>query len=289
MVDQAHALRTLMEQRRVISDQSEHTHEVSSAKVLGITAAKGGVGKTTLALQTAIALQQNGRRVCVWDVDGTASHDLLMGFHHPWNVSHLLTGARTANEVLSPEVDGLQFLQGSGISNLTTALHRESTVLNTAIKEWEQSFDILILDLPGANSGEVQSLMDACHSSWLVCSPEPTAVAASYSFIKSAPQLLNQTSVVVNRAASADEAFDVIDRLQQTTKLFLQQDVQAAGYVPKDSSLDQFQKMGGPGRGAIHQLSSRWLALHDSPSQSDSFVQRFQAAVQPSTFLAEAA
>ena len=289
MVDQAHALRTLMEQRRAIPNQSEATSNTSSAKFLAITAAKGGVGKTTLALQTAIALQQSGQRVCVWDVDGTASHDLLMGFHHAWSISHLLTGARTAHEILSPGKEGVQFLLGNGISNLTTALLRESTVLETAINQWEQHFDVLILDLPGANSGEVRSLMKACQSAWLVCSPEPTAVAASYSFIKTAPELLGQTSVVVNHAASAEDAFDVIDRLQQTTKLFLQQDVEAAGYVPEDSSLNQFHNSTGHGREAVHQLSNRWLALQKTTQQNAGFVERFCPDLQPAPPVSRAA
>ncbi|MCH5373150.1 MAG: AAA family ATPase, partial [Planctomycetes bacterium] len=64
------------------------------ACVLGFTSAKGGVGKTTLALQSAIQLARAGQKVCVWDVDGNAAHDLLAGFHHSWSLTHILTGAR---------------------------------------------------------------------------------------------------------------------------------------------------------------------------------------------------
>ncbi|MBD3673508.1 MAG: AAA family ATPase [Planctomycetaceae bacterium] len=291
MVDQAHALRTLMKQRRLASDSNSVSSQSPSARVLGMTAAKGGVGKTTLALQTALTLQKAGQSVCVWDVDGNAAHDLVMGFHHPWNISHVLTGSRTASEVLYSTGDGLHYLQGNGVSNLTTALWRESSALSRALQFWEEQFDVIILDLPGAISGEVQSLMAACHSSWLVCTPEPTAVAASYGFMKSCSDLLDQTSIVVNQAETSDIAFDVIDRLQQTTKLFLQTEIRAAGFVPSDPAMTQFanHEEEGAGRKAIAHLSTRWLTGNDSSNFKHSFFQRFHHSNQSRLSSARAA
>ncbi len=277
MADQAQALRTLMEQRRSTSYLQIAGDKSPLAKVLGVTSAKGGVGKTTLAIQTARAFVKAGYKVCVWDVNGNASHDLLSGFQHSWTLSHLLTGARSAEEVMTPGPDGIQFLLGNGVSNLTTALSGQSQVLQSAINSWQRKFNVLILDLPGTVGGEVQSLISSCDSSWLVCTSEPTAVAATYTFIKQSPNLLSRTSIMVNQVDSSEEAFDVIDRLQQTTKLFLQSSISAAGFVPQDRSLNQSEqwRFSESVQSTVDGLASRWLLNFDVSNEESSFVDRF--------------
>jgi len=278
MTDQAQALRTLMEQRRLILNSKNSIDNTPLAKTLGITSAKGGVGKTTLAIQTASSFAKAGYKVCVWDVNGNASHDLLSGIQHSWTLSHLMTGARTAEEILTSGPEGIQFLLGNGISNLTTALREQSETLQSAIQTWQSMFDVLILDLPGTVGGEVQSLISICDSSWLVCTSEPTAVAATYAFIKQSPDLLSRTSLLVNQVDSSEEAFDVIDRLQQTTKLFLQRSISAAGFVPHDQKFKQAAnaKFAESIQSTIDGLASRWLSSLKASGEKKSFVDRFQ-------------
>ena len=52
----------------------------ANVRVVAITSGKGGVGKTNLAVNLAIALQKRGRRVLVIDADlGMANVDILLG------------------------------------------------------------------------------------------------------------------------------------------------------------------------------------------------------------------
>lgn len=293
MIDQAHALRTLMQQRRdsagpvTVSSEPEQP-----AAVLGFTSAKGGVGKTTLALQSALQLTREGQKVCVWDIDGNAAHDLLAGFHHSWSLNHILTGARSPCEVLAPGPEGTRFLLGSGVHNLTTALTDRSDLLASAISEWQREFDVIILDLPAIGSDGVRTLVEAAHATWLVCTPEPAAIAASYACIKQTPALLPHLSLLVNRVAAPEVAFDVIDRLRQTTRLFLQQEWRAAGYIPQDTQIES----GGLGAtesaaaAELHNLITHWLnSMRVFPTASNSLLQRLLSQNNQPTRLSNAA
>lgn len=293
MIDQAHALRTLMQQRRnatgpaTVSAASDRP-----ARVLGFTSAKGGVGKTTLALQSAVQLARAGQKVCVWDIDGNAAHDLLAGFHHSWSLTHILTGARSASEVLAPGPEGIQFLLGSGVQNLAAALSNRSDSLTTAVSEWQRQFDVILLDLPSAASAGVQSFIEAAHATWLVCTPDPAAIAASYACIKHTPSLLPHLSLIVNRVTGPEIAFDVIDRLQQTTRMFLQQEWRAAGYIPQDAQFESFIHSNPDSLAAseLHNLIIHWLdGMKDSRSTSDSFLMRLLQQHDPPAVLARAA
>jgi flagellar biosynthesis protein FlhG len=293
MIDQAHALRTLMQQRRESAGPVTLSSEpVQPAAVLGFTSAKGGVGKTTLALQAALQLARAGQKVCVWDVDGNAAHDLLTGFHHSWSLTHILTGARSAREVLTSGPEGIHFLLGSGIRNLTTALTDRSESLAAAIAEWQRRFDAIVLDLPPVGSEGVRALIEAAHATWLVCTPEPAAIAASYACIKHDPSLLPHLSLLVNRVSVPDVAFDVIDRLQQTTRMFLQQEWRAAGYIPHDTQLESagLGAAESPAAGELHNLIAHWLdSVQESQMAPDSFLKRLLQPHDPPTVLAKTA
>ena len=62
-------------------------------EVIGVASGKGGVGKTTVAVNLAIALQMSGKRVMLFDADlGLANSQIAMGCTCPFNLSHFMSG-----------------------------------------------------------------------------------------------------------------------------------------------------------------------------------------------------
>ena len=65
-------------------------------KVIAVTGGKGGVGKTSVTVNLAIALAMRGRAALVLDADlGLANVDVVLGLQPRWNLSHVLSGERT--------------------------------------------------------------------------------------------------------------------------------------------------------------------------------------------------
>ena len=67
--------------------------KTSRTEVIGIASGKGGVGKTTVAVNLAIALQKSGHRVMLFDADlGLANSQIALGCACPNNLTHFMSG-----------------------------------------------------------------------------------------------------------------------------------------------------------------------------------------------------
>ena len=70
-------------------------------KVIAVTGGKGGVGKTNVSLNLAIAMGQQGKRVLVLDADlGLANCDVMLGLRVEKNLSHVLSGECELRDIL---------------------------------------------------------------------------------------------------------------------------------------------------------------------------------------------
>ena len=77
-LDQASGLRARMD------DLRRRRGKASNPPVVAVASGKGGVGKTLLAANLALALRELGRRVLLVDLDpGLADADILLGVHPP--------------------------------------------------------------------------------------------------------------------------------------------------------------------------------------------------------------
>ena len=67
-----------------------------STRVVSFTSGKGGVGKTNMVVNTAIALSRQGRRVLVVDADlGLANVDILLNLKPQLTIQDVLKGTHT--------------------------------------------------------------------------------------------------------------------------------------------------------------------------------------------------
>ena len=83
-------------------------------EVIGIASGKGGVGKTTIAVNLAIALRQKGYRVMLFDGDlGLANAQIAMGCTCPYNLGHFLSGQKTLQEITVMSRHGVLLIPGS--------------------------------------------------------------------------------------------------------------------------------------------------------------------------------
>ena len=147
MLDQAKILRGLVEQRHPATTPS--MLELSRrARTLAVVSGKGGVGKSVIALNLAIAFARLGKSVCLLDAClGLGSIDLLCGKNGYWNLSHVVTGARSLNDVLLKGPEGIHVVCGaSGLIDLADVPENVQRELIFRMEELERTHDVLIVD-----------------------------------------------------------------------------------------------------------------------------------------------
>ena len=81
-------------------------------EVIGVASGKGGVGKTTVSINLATALAQQGQRVMLFDADlGLANAQIALGARAEYNLSHFLSGQKTLAEIVLTTRQGIRLIQ----------------------------------------------------------------------------------------------------------------------------------------------------------------------------------
>ena len=127
-------------------------------KILGVVNQKGGVGKTTTAINLAACLALEGLRTLLVDCDPQANATSGMGFQRDDNrrsVYDVLMGDCPAEQVILPtEIELLWLLPGSKNltgANIELAGARDRALrLRRALEPIQDNFDLIILDCPPA-------------------------------------------------------------------------------------------------------------------------------------------
>lgn len=238
MHDQAAKLRELVQQK--IIRQPKAT-ENRNARVIAVTSGKGGVGKSNITVNLAMALAQQGQRVLVIDVDlGTANVDLLLGRHAMYNFSHLLNHRYAINDIICDGPGNIRYISGgSGIQQLADLSEMELFSVSTQLARLDELADIILLDTGAGISKNVMHFVACADEAIIITTPEPTSITDAYAVIKATVQSRKDLPMrlIVNRVINAEEAQLVAVKLNRVCKQFLALSIPELGHVLEDVSV----------------------------------------------------
>lgn len=246
MSDQASRLRNLVEERTAEEAQERKIGELyfnvaKNTRVIAITSGKGGVGKTNLAVNLAVALQMAGQRVMLIDADiGMANVNLLMGAVTNRSLIDLLKDGVRLEDVIEDGVAGVKYISGvAGVEAAWNLNRAQQKKLHKKLGLCSELADIIIIDTGAGLSRNVIEFVLAAEEVILITTPEPTALADAYAVIKAYTTYTDRRNIklVVNRIHEEDECDDVVEKLNQTTQKFLGLSVDCLGYIYEDKAV----------------------------------------------------
>ena len=137
-------------------------------KVIAVTGGKGGVGKTNVTINTAVALAELGKRVLVLDADlGLANCDVLLGLRAEKNLSHVLSGECELEEILLEGPRGIMIVPAaSGTQSMVELTPAQHAGLIRAFSELRTPCDVLLIDTAAGISDMVLSFSRAAQDQW---------------------------------------------------------------------------------------------------------------------------
>ncbi len=210
-------------------------------RVIAVTSGKGGVGKTNLSVNLGVALSKMGRRVALLDADmGLANVDILLGLSPQYNLSHVLTGEKTLQEIMLSGPANLQVIPASsGIQQMSELSAIEQAGVIRAFAEIDQNLDVLIVDTAAGISSSVVNFARACQEIIVVVCDEPTSLTDAYAYIKllNRDYGLNSFHVVSNMVQSVQQGQQLFNKLSMVTSKYLDVSLSYTGGVPFDDYL----------------------------------------------------
>ena len=251
MSDQAEMLRKIVDRKNsVASLKQDEEVLVKNARVITVTSGKGGVGKTNVTVNLAIALSRQGYRVVILDVDfGLANIDVLLGVISKHTILDLIHDDKEILDILAQGPENIKFLSGgSGMEELIHLDRKKlrKFVMNIALLD--KHFDFILIDTGAGLSPNVMSFIMAADEIILVTTPEPTSITDAYALVKTVSRRdkKKKIHVVVNRVESPKEADEIIRKLTAVSEKFLSLKLLKLGYILYDDSVIRSVKQQKP-------------------------------------------
>lgn len=208
---------------------------------LAVMSGKGGVGKTNITLNTALALTRLGERVLVIDGDlGLANIDVLLGVTPAHSLQDVLAGDLAPEDAITEARPGLGLLPAaSGAEDLICLSRASARALADSLTPCLSGYGFVLLDLGAGIGGNVTELARLSRLRIVITTPEPTALTDSYALIKVMHRQLGTKSFsyVVNNVMDPEETDFTRERLEGACGHFLGFTPDFLGAVRQDPGL----------------------------------------------------
>ena len=207
-------------------------------KIVVVTSGKGGVGKSNIALNLAIALSQNGHHTALIDADlGLANIHILCG-HQPR--STLLDLVRTGvplAQILEKGPAGVDLVVGgSGADELANLPRYQRYRLISELEKLEMAYDVVVVDTSPGISKNVTDFLQIADRIILLTTPDLTSTTDAYALMKTVLNSVPEADVgvVCNQSRTQREAEMIFFRLEVCARRFLDATVRNFGHIPRD-------------------------------------------------------
>lgn len=209
--------------------------------VIAVSSGKGGVGKTNISINLAISMVKAGQNVMLMDADlGLANVDLMLGLKPAYNLSHVINGERTLEEIIIEGPGGLKIVPASSGVKLMSELNpMENAGLIRAFSELSINLDTLIVDTAAGISDSVVSFSRASHEVIIVVCDEPASLTDAYALMKvlNKDHGVQRFRILSNMTHSAQEGQELFAKLLRVTDRFLDATLSHMGSIPYDEYL----------------------------------------------------
>ncbi len=215
---------------------AERRSEPHPSRLVSVVSGKGGVGKTSLSVNLAVAAARSGARVLLVDGDlGLANVDVLLGLLPRASAADVVSGSCRFEDAVLEGPAGLHVLPAaSGRPDLLALRPSELSALILPLLASRHEYDLILVDAGAGIGTAVLSLAAASDQVLLVTSEEPTALADAYATLK---VLGDETpvSIVVNAAKNLRRARSTHAQLARMSERFLGSRPELATWLPVDA------------------------------------------------------
>ncbi|WP_053360821.1 MinD/ParA family protein [Bacillus sp. FJAT-27251] len=243
MIDQARQLREKVRQKESQAEQRR-------TRIIAVTSGKGGVGKSNFAVNFALSLVKQDKKVLIFDVDlGFANVDVLLGRSPNETIATMLEKDLSVWDIIEEGPEGLLFISGgTGFNDLFSFDENRMNKFLHELSAIQGHVDYIILDTGAGLSQENLRFILAADEVILVTTPEPTAVTDAYAVVK----MVHSTDqnvvmkLIINQCTSEKEGIQTAANFKKVTERFLNKSISTLGFIPSDAHVASSVKRQAP-------------------------------------------
>ncbi len=222
---------------------SSMSYRKNTTRVISFTSGKGGVGKTNLTVNMAVALAQAGNSVLILDADlGLANIDILLGIKPTYTLNDVLRGKRSIEEIIVDGPQGVSVIPAaSGIETLSLLDNNDKIRLMEELENLSLDFDYLLIDTRAGITPDVMYFNTASSEMVVVINNEPTSLTDAYALIKVLATNYGEKAfnVISNDVLDAKDGERAYARLSSVVDRFLKVKLTYLGHVPSDAHVSE--------------------------------------------------
>lgn len=217
------------------------------AKTITITSGKGGVGKTSIAVNLALALHRKGIKVIILDGDfGLSNIEIMLGIRPKYNLADLMFRGKDLTDIITEGPEGIGFISGgSGIQELANLSRDQILYLISKLIELDEIADVIIIDTGAGINDTVMEFVAASSELLLIATPEPTSITDSYALLKALNRRKDYDidgpviKMIANQVRSYEEGEELYEKLSIVVNKFLDIQLNFLGAIPKDENVSK--------------------------------------------------
>jgi flagellar biosynthesis protein FlhG len=209
--------------------------------VIAVTGGKGGVGKSSISVNLAVALCQLGHKVMLLDADlGLVNVDIMLGLQTKQNLADVLNGDCELRDIILQGPYGLQMVPASsGTKSMAELSSIQRAGIIQVFSDIGHNLDFLIIDTAAGITDMVINFIQAAQEVLAVVCDEPTSITDVYALMK----VLNKQHKIVrfhvpaNMIQTSQESRELFATLSGVCNRFLDVTLNYLGSIPFDDNV----------------------------------------------------
>lgn len=238
MIDQAEALRTLVKDKLMCCQTNARMPRVYT---VAVTSGKGGVGKTSLAVNLALLLSRSGQRVRLIDADmGLSNAEVLLGVSPRHTLQDVITGRVDISDAWVDVPEGIKLLSsGSGLEAMANIDGSTGAGMIEHVLQSVSDGEVIVIDTAPGIDQSIISMLTMVTEVMMITTPEPTSITDTYAAIKVLMSYKPDADItlVANCCNNPAQAASVARGLDSICNRFLNRGFQRYEYLPSDISV----------------------------------------------------
>jgi flagellar biosynthesis protein FlhG len=222
---------------------------MNHTRIITVASGKGGVGKTNISANLALALAEEGLRTCLFDADlGLANINIILGLNPEFTLEDVIMGQKALNDILIKGFHGIDIIPGSSGVEKLVSLDNEQILHLVASLSGISHYDFLIFDTSAGISVPVLAFCMAAIEVLVVITPEPTSMTDAYALLK--VLVMNgfngMVKLVVNQCKTINQAKRIYRTFNKTIQTYLKISTSLTGVLLTDFKVMEAVKQQEP-------------------------------------------